>query len=193
MSEKGVLRDYVSDMLGLEKHIDGVIARQATDDRMLAYAEAHDLVMRASSTLKKHRAALEKALDAVGGENAKTALKRAATSITAMAGNLYDKARPGDPVSSNLRDDYTALNMAAVSYTMLHTTALALKERSIADLAVRHLEDLTPLIMELSEVIPDVVARELTAEGKAIDPDVGSEAVRNTQKAWMKGAQKEGL
>lgn len=191
MRKQDILQDYVSDMLGLEKHIDGVIARQATDDRMQAYDQAHDLIMRISSTLKKHRAILEKALDSVGGESSKTVLKRVAASVTGMAANLYDKARPTDPVSRNLRDNYTALNMAAVSYTMLHTTALALKERSIADLAVRHLEDLTPLIMELSEVIPDVVARELASEDKAIDPSVGREALGNTRKAWMKGVEKE--
>ncbi len=190
MSGKDVLQDYVSDMLGLEKHIDGVIARQATDDRMRAYAQAHDLVMRISSTLKKHQAILENALGSVGGESAKSVLKRVTASITGMAANLYDKARSTDPVSRNLRDNYTALNMAAISYTMLHTTALALKERSIADLAVRHLEDLTPLIMELSEVIPDIVARELASEDKAIDPSVGREALDNTQKAWVKGVEK---
>ncbi len=190
MSGKDVLQDYVSDMLGLEKHIDGVIARQATDDRMRAHAQAHDLVMRISSTLKKHQAILENALGSVGGESAKSVLKRVTASITGMAANLYDKARSTDPVSRNLRDNYTALNMAAISYTMLHTTALALKERSIADLAVRHLEDLTPLIMELSEVIPDIVARELASEDKAIDPSVGREALDNTQKAWVKGVEK---
>jgi hypothetical protein len=46
-----------------------------------------------------------------------------------------------DPVSKNLHDDHTALNLAASGYTMLHTTGQALM-------------DYTPLLVEINEVIP---------------------------------------
>jgi len=180
-----ILKDYLSDMLGLEKHIDSVIDRQADDSKMQKYVQAHDLVTRISQVLKAHQASLEKTMDNLGGEGAKLALKKATTTITGLAANIYSKVRTEDPVSRSLRDNYTALNMAAISYTMLHTTALALREKPLADLALKHLEDLTPLIMQLSEIIPEVVARELAQEGKAIiDPGVASEAAGNAKQAW---------
>ena len=45
-----------------------------------------------------------------------------------------------------LRDDYTALSLAAISHTMLHTTGLALQNQPLADLAQRYLKDITPII-----------------------------------------------
>ena len=92
-----------------------------------------------------------------------TAKAAVATALGAFAG-LYDKVRK-DPVSRMLRDDYTALNMASFSYTMLHTTALAFHDEPVASLALKHLQDLTPLIMHLNEVVPHVVVKELQDEG----------------------------
>jgi hypothetical protein len=40
-----------------------------------------------------------------------------------------------------LRDDYTALNLAAIGYHMLHTTGMGLQNQATADLALRHLKD----------------------------------------------------
>jgi hypothetical protein len=67
---------------------------------------------------------------------------------------------------------------------MLHTTALAQHDQKTAMIADSQLKDLTPIIVEISEVIPLVVTRELTEDGEALDGSVGMEAVRNTQKAW---------
>ena len=72
----------------------------------------------------------------------------------------------------------------AISYGMLHTAALALDEVEIATLAQMHLTDLTPLIVELSEIIPFVLATELADEGKIEDATVAQQAAALYHQAW---------
>ena len=60
-----------------------------------------------------------------------------------------------------LREDYTALSLAAIRYHMLHTTGLALQDQAMADLALRHLKDWTPIIVEISQAVHPVVVQEL--------------------------------
>ncbi len=148
------VRKYVADMLAVTKHIHEAIERQKDDKRVQADTNASQIVNRID-----------------GG------------AVTGVLAGLYDKVRV-DAVSKMLRDDYTALSLAAISQTMLHTTGLAMKEQSTASLAHGQLSDLTPLIVDLSELIPLVVARELANDGENVDTSVGPEARRNTQKAW---------
>lgn len=89
-----------------------------------------------------------------------------------------------DPVSKNLRDDYTALNLAAISYTMLHTTGQALMDQQTADLAAAYLMDYTPLITEINEVIPGIVVSELRDETEVLEPEAVGQALERTQQAW---------
>jgi hypothetical protein len=100
-----------------------------------------------------------------------------------MAASVIENVRT-DPISKNLRDDYTALGLAAVSYTMLHTTGQALMDQQTADLAANYLKDYTPLIAEIGEVIPEVVVSELRDETELLNPGAAVEAVRRTQEAW---------
>ena len=88
-----------------------------------------------------------------------------------------------------VRDDLTALNFAVACYQMLHTTALAMHDQPLADLALRHIKDFTPEIMDLSEVLPSVVLCDLEREKKiSADESVAEEARKNTREAWMQGA-----
>jgi hypothetical protein len=82
-----------------------------------------------------------------------------------------------------LRDDYVALNVNAIGYTMLHTTGLALDSAPTAELALVHLRSITPLIMELSQVIVPVVVSEL-GDTSRVDPTKIEAALRNTQQCW---------
>ena len=76
-----------------------------------------------------------------------------------------------------------AFNLASVSYTMLHTTGLALHDEAVADLALKQLQEIVPLIMRVNEIIPYIVADELSDEG-TIYANAAPEAVTNTQGAW---------
>ena len=183
METKEILRDYVSDMLGVENHCLESIERQTGERRFIRFQEAHDLLSKIEMTLRTHTFALEQYLSSING-GAESLVKKAATSAIGAISGLYGMIRPEDPVSRSLRDDYTALNLAAISYTMLYTTARALNELRLAELASQHLNELTPLVVSLSRVIPRVVAEELSDEGKVADPSVWQKAAANTQRAW---------
>lgn len=183
MSERrDTLQQYVSDMLALERHILEAIERQAADDRLSLHTQASTLITRIQGHLNAHITHLEQQLTGLGGE-ATSPVKEAVVAVAGVAAGLYDKVRT-DPVSKMLRDDYTALNLAAISYSMLHTTGLAFNDFATADLALRHLKDLTPCIVEINEIIPLVVAREISDEGTLVDTAIAQDAVRNTQAAW---------
>lgn len=183
MSEQhDTVRKYVADMLAVTKHIHEAIERQKNDERVQADTDASQIVNRIDGVLEGHITALESHLEGIGGAPT-SPIKDAVGAVAGVAAGLYDKVRV-DTVSKMLRDDYTALSMAAISQTMLHTTGLAMKEQATASLAHSQLSDITPLIVDLSEVVPLVVARELANDGENVDTSVGPEARRNTQKAW---------
>jgi len=175
------VRHYVSDMLATEKHIREAVEGQVQDESVKQQPQASQLIQRMHTTLQQHVDQLERQSEQLGGGS--SGLKEAVTSTLGTVAGLYDKVRTKQ-VSRMLRDDYTALSMAAISYTMLHTTALALNERSTADLALRNLKDITPLITEISQVIPPVVATELREDHPGLSATSGQEATRNTQEAW---------
>jgi hypothetical protein len=179
---KDILQQYVSDMVSLDEHIHEAIKRQIEDERLKQFPEAAKVVNTIHTTLDAHIAGLKRQLISQGGV-ASGPVKEAVSAIAGVAAGLYDKVRH-DPVSKMLRDDYTALSLAAISYTMLHTTGLALKNQPIADLAQRYLKDVTPIIVDISQAIPGVVVKDLEDNEVVIDRAVGQEAVRKTQAAW---------
>lgn len=183
MSERqDTLQQYVSDMLAVERHILPAIESQTKEDRFAKDPEVQRLVSKIEATVRGHINGLEHHLETLGGDSA-SPIKSAATAILGAAASLIEKVRT-DPVSKNLRDDYTVLNLAAVSYGMLHTTGQALMDQQTADLAANHLMDYTPLIAEINEVIPQVVVSELPDETEMLDPDAAKRANKRIQEAW---------
>lgn len=183
MSERqDTLQQYVSDMLAVERHILPAIESQSKEERFAQHPEVQRLVSKIEATVRSHINGLEQHLDNLGGD-ATSPIKSAATAILGLAATMIEKVRT-DPVSKNLRDDYTVLNLAAVSYNMLHTTGQALMDQQTADLAASHLMDYTPLIAEINEVIPEVVVSELPDETEMLDPDAAKRANKRIQEAW---------
>lgn len=183
MSERqDTLQQYVSDMLAVERHILPAFENQSKDDRLAQYPAVQRLVNRIEATIHSHINSLEQHLKDLGGDAA-SPVKSAVTTALGVAASVIENIRT-DPVSKNLRDDYTALNLAAISYTMLHTTGRALMDDQTADMAVAFLMDYTPLIVEINEVIPEVVVRELQDETELLDPDAVQQATHHTQQAW---------
>jgi ferritin-like metal-binding protein YciE len=181
---RDILRPYVADMAAVEKHILEAIERQRNDDDVKQLPQALQLVSRLETTLKRHVDSLESHLKQFEGGGVAGTVKETVTGVLGVFAGLYDKVRK-DTVSRMLRDDYTALNLAAVSLTMLHTTALAVHHQTTADLALRNLKEITPLVMELGMVIPHVVVRELAEDGRAYDAAIAQQAVRNIEQAWQ--------
>ena len=183
MSERqDTLQQYVSDMLAVERHILPALENQNQDDRYAKHPEARRLVNKIEATVRSHIDGLEQHLRKLGGDPA-SPIKSAVTAVLGAAAAMIEKVRT-DPVSKNLRDNYTVLSLTAISYTMLHTTGQALMDEPTADLAANYLRDYTPLIAEINEVIPEVVVNELRDETELLDPDAARRAVKRTQEAW---------
>jgi ferritin-like metal-binding protein YciE len=176
------LQQYVSDMLAVERHILPAFENQSKDDRMAKYPEARRLVNKVEATINSHINGLKQHLENLGGDAA-SPVKSAMTAALGVAASVIENMRT-DPVSKNLRDDYTALNLAAIGYTMLHTTGQALMDQQTADLAASYLMDYTPLITEINEVIPEVVVSELGDETEVLDLSAADRASERIQQAW---------
>lgn len=137
--------------------------------------------------LAGHYAALNKILDRVEEKNS-------ASRSSVIAGNgggfssPFENEEKTRRISRNLRDDYSALNLITMSNTLLHTAALALNREEVAALALKHLNNLAPLVIKIGELMPDVVARELRTQSIQIDSSVAKTALENTQLAWRNAA-----
>jgi hypothetical protein len=185
------LQQYVSDMMAVEEHIGTAVKRQAEDkDVSVKYPQASQIIQHIARHTEQHTQQLKQHLAAIGGDPAKGIKEVATATLGAIAG-IYDKVRT-EPVSKMLRDDYTALNLAAVGYTMLHTTGLAVQDQATAALALRHLKNYTSLIMEFNQIIPGVVVAELKDNGVVLIEGSVQQAVQNTQAAWTPSTNGKG-
>lgn len=186
MDRKESVHKHLSDMLAVEQHILDAVEQQRDDDRLRDNVRANKVVIEMERVLKEHVSAL-KALADQYGVKTQSAAKEAVTKLLGVAAGIYDRVRGKHPLSRDLRDNYTALSLAAMAYTSFHTYGLATGEDRIASLAQRHLKDLTPLLVELSKVLPEVVAEEVGEESEfPVDTSVGPQAVQNTQEAWSR-------
>ena len=157
-TQNAALHKHVSDMVALADHILEAGSTQLDWEEIQRLPEAQQRLQQTRAVLGAQKAHLESYLSGLG-EDA-SLLKKAVTTITGMAAGLYGKVREHTG-SRILRDDYTALNLASVSYTMLHTTALTYGERVLADLAARHFQELATLIVGLADALPEIVAKEI--------------------------------
>ena len=102
--------------------------------------------------------------------------------------SLYDSIPDAKQalISRILRDDYTALNKITTNNALLHTIALAGDAKDIAATALKHLEALAPVVIQIADLLPEVVTRELLAIHPGLDPAVASQALRNMRNAWRR-------
>jgi ferritin-like metal-binding protein YciE len=169
-------------MLALERHIAEPITHQQKDEAVIASPAASRLIDAAATMTKAHIAALEARLDQVGGHSGSQIKSGVAGALGAVAAAIGDARKT--EVSKYLRDDYSAFALASASYTMLHTTALAIGDRATANLAQRHLAEVADIIVRISATLPTIVLVELQLEGVAIDASVLREAESNVDRAW---------
>lgn len=189
MDRKESLQKHISDMLSVEEHILKAVERQRDDERVKDNVQVNEIIMEIERVLKQHVSALEKLADHYDAQTESRA-KEALTKLMGMAAGLFDKVRGKHPLSRNLRDNYTALGLASMGYTAFHTYGLTIQEERVANLAKSHLEDLTPLMVEISKLLPEVVNGEVIEESDfPTSGTVAKQAVDNTQKAWNKKAK----
>ena len=172
------IADYVGDMAALESHIEEALDRQLTEVKddpvaLAAVRDFHDMV-------KQHRDTL-KAMEEKTGKTIGTPIKEAGAALIGKATGIIDLLRT-EGISKSLRDDYAAFSLAAISYSMLHTTATALGDSRVSSLAERHLREHADAIMRINGIMPEVVIRELEKDGHRTD----NTAVKATRQAVLR-------
>lgn len=180
MSE--TLADWLGDVVTLESHIEEAMDRQLT--LKPASQETADAIRRFHDTIRasKYRAEdFQKQLGEPGGHS----VVKTAGELLGKAAGLVDKVRK-DSVSKALRDDYVAYNLAAMSYTMLHSTALALEDHKTATFAEQGLTTYAALVQDINELMPKVIVEDLIKndEVPVANASVADEARKTIQKAW---------
>lgn len=188
------VNSYITDMLALEEHIEKALDAQLSGFR----DEAPEVVSRLRSVhaqCEHHIEELKHLADAreIGGaRGVAEAVKRAGSAVAGLGAAAIDLIRT-EKLPKNLRDDYTALSLAAIGYAMLFTTARALDANQVADLAERHLRHYAQAIMTVHDLIPMAIVKFLREDNLPVRADVLPEVHRVLDDAWRTaGAPAEG-
>lgn len=176
------LKMYVNDVIGLERDIANALEIQMQDDRVKAHPELVALLHEALRN-SEERIRLFKDLSDREGGNIGAAIKEGVTAVTGLLAGLYGKVRE-DPVSRMVRDDIIALNVSSVSYGMLLTLGLAIGHAECADLAGNGLSATPPLIVRLTDLLPEIVATELAENAPLTNPAAVQLAQAHIRDSW---------
>jgi ferritin-like metal-binding protein YciE len=175
------IADYVEDMHAVESHIEEALDRQLGmfDDQpnvREAVQGFHDMV-------KAQRDALAELIGELPEKATLGKAKDVGSSLLGKAAGVIDKIRSVGGAKA-LRDDYTAFNLAAVSYNMLLTTATALGDPKVAALAEKHLRGYAKAVQEINRLIPEVVLNDLEKDGLQVEMGAAKTAEAMVNKAW---------
>lgn len=177
-----ILLQHLREQIALEEHLCKVIQDHVSLVDGVEFADAKHLLESANKTLEHHFIALNQLLDnhehgGVGYQSTNGAhVNSSATEATRIR------------ISQILRDVYSALNQITISNTLLHTIALALNSQQVADIALKHLENLTPIVVKLGQLVPAVAARELRIVCPTTYEQAAVAALSNTRSAWRKAS-----
>ncbi len=184
---KESINSYITDMLALEQHIEKAIGGQLQD--MNDDPEFARELQTVHRKIEHHISDLKGLVDQRDATGAGDLLKKAGSAVAGLAAGAMDLVRT-EGLPKSLRDDYGAFSLATIGYVMLHTTALALGEREVADLARQHFIDYAQVVTRLNTVVPEAVLRFLQREG--LTP-TGSDTVlqevnRSVEEGWRRSA-----
>lgn len=185
------INSYITDMLALEDHIEKALRAQVADfkDEYPMFTSQLDPIHR---NVRRHIQALKGLSDdrdAGTGNTVAEAVKRAGSIVAGLGAAAIDLVR-NEKLPKALRDDYTALNLASIGYVMLLTTARALDDARVADLAEQHLVDCAEAVMTLHRIIPAAVVRFLQEDELPAHADVLPAVARTLDEVWRNGARK---
>lgn len=183
-TDQHTVQQYLGDLIAVVRHVGEAIDRHARDDRLSRIHNAGPAVREASVVLKRQLAAMEYHAKTIGGTGVTGTIKEAVTSVTGFLTGLYGTMR-GEPASRMLRDDYTGLSFVSICTSMLHTTALAVGDARTADLTRQHLDELPPVIMAISGLVPYAVVADLGADHVPIaDAGAAAQGAADQNAAW---------
>jgi hypothetical protein len=180
------INSYITDMLALEDHIEKALKGQLAD--LKDYPDVLAELRRIHRTIEHHVSDLRLLADRRKAGGVAESVKRAGSAVAGLAAGLIDLVRT-EGLPKNLRDDFTAFNLANVGYAMLQTTALALDDQEVADLAAQHYRDYADAVMRFNNLIPAAVVRFLQQEGLPARESAVAQVGRDVQAAWRQTAQ----
>jgi ferritin-like metal-binding protein YciE len=175
------LNSYITDMLSLEEHIDKAIRAQVED--LMDYPDVARDLKQILRDVEHHVSDLRGLSDRRKAQGPSDAIKRAGSALLGLGAAAIDLVRT-ESLAKNLRDDYTAFSLATIGYVMLHTTALALDEREVAELARQHFADYAKVVTQLHNIIPGAVIRFLREDGLSVRDNVLPEVSRTIEEIW---------
>lgn len=183
-----IVTQYLSDMKVLEQHIQEALEKQVgttTDQPDLNRAIQTHL-----ATAKRHVERLQTRMEALGNQD--SVVDKAKSAVTTLAGHAagaIDTVRT-HRTAKDLRDDYTAGSLAAISYVMLKTTALACDDKQTAELAETHLRETVELLQWIARTIPDATVRDLEAEREVkLNTAAAAQVAQDSHLAALYGSQ----
>ena len=155
---------YLGDMKSVVSHVQTAMERQK--DEFKDKPEVSQTMARIALGLGRQDDALGQRLEALGGSPTHPVKEVVSDALGIVAG-LYNKVRT-EGAAKGLRDDHVALNLVYISYTTLHTTAVALGDTETAAIAKRSMIESAKFVTEVDRLVPPTVFRELQ------DGDFGS-------------------
>jgi len=179
-NKRNDIKTYTSDLHALERHLMNAVKKQKNSDKVID-KRAVELLNNLDKMTSAHVQKLSADLDQMGAE-VKSKVKSKIASFTGSVAGMIDSVRD-DALSKMLRDDYAALSMITMGYTMLHTHALSNDNKELADMSKSHLDDCTIMITEISKVVPMVTAYEINSDTSMAEA-VGKRALESTQQSW---------
>jgi hypothetical protein len=173
---------YLTDLMALEKHILETIGRQRSDEDVRLNVHVNELIIRIERCAKDHYDSLKELSAAYMVEE--NAIKKALGTVLGTAAGLIEGLRD-HKLPKILRDNYVVLSAAAMQYTTVHAFGSAIRDERLASQSLLHLRDITPLLVALSILLPQVVVTDVAAEhGSVIDLAAADLARSRTQEAW---------
>ena len=175
------INSYITDMLSLEEHIEKALRGQLED--LKDYPDVIGDLKQIHRKVEHHVSDLRELSQRRNARTPADALKRVGSALLGFGAAAVDLVR-NEGLPKNLRDDYTAFSLATIGYIMLNTTALALDDREVGDLAQQHFSDYAESVTLLHNVVPGAVIRFLREEGLPVREDVLPEISRTIEKVW---------
>jgi hypothetical protein len=105
------------------------------------------------------------------------ALRGATSGMAGAFIHFLNKTRSHE-TAKMLRDDFTLLNVASVSYLMLTTSASFFQHAKIAEVAAQNHQELTAFVEKISRLLPDLVISDLAKSVKPVRPEIDGASSR---------------
>ena len=180
------ISDWLGDIVALEGHVEEAMDRQLK--LKSSSSEVTSAIQRYHDAVRDSKKRAEQYQEQYGTTPGNPIIK-AGTNLLGKAAGVIDMIR-ADSVSKALRDDYTAYNLLAISYTMLHTTSMALKDDATMAFAEQGLRTYAGLVQDINNVLPAAVVTDLMqGEGQdVIDANIVVQCRKAVDRIWKSAA-----